>query len=277
MTTTVALRGTRHWDPGTPALDPATGIITDDSGQEILRPWDSAGARSTVIYGAVATGKTELARWLAAEYMRSGVAVTWVADPFSRALPEMTGNAAMTAGSVDDALLMLWSAYAVMQARRAQLGPPDAGRLAVLPGRAPQLRVIIDEAERLLRHPVRGAEATCLVAELATLGRRARVGLDITVTDPTLRAMAPPSLRDALQPANVNQVQMMRCGAVIGDSRPGYPAVRDGQLLKVTGRAPLVAEPARDIPAAARHQATLDPVSLYAANGTFKQLAGEAG
>lgn len=261
MTITFAPGETRHWDYDNPALDPATGIITV-AGQEILRPWSPGGARSTVIHGDVATGKTVAARWLATEYMRSGIAVTWVADPpAGQSLPEMPGNAAKTAAGVDETLGMLWSAYSVMRARRRQL-EHRPGLPAVLPASIPHLRVVIDDAQLVLSSEARGGEATWLVEELLLLGRAARIGLDIIVTHLGLRSAG---LRETLQSGNVIRM-------VCADGRqPGYMAVRDGRLLKVTGRAPLVT----GIAAAAGCQAALDPVSAEAADWTFQQIAGE--
>lgn len=238
---------TMHIATGT-GLDPATGMVSIN-GHPVFQAWNPGRrACSTAICGNQATGKTELARWLAREHTRSRVAVTWAADPHGISPVIFDGHAAAASG-VDATMLMLWDAYAVMTARLQVMAPGFTPTTEL-----PLLRVIIDNAIALFRDRRRGREARDLHEDLVRRGGPFGIAVDITTADwPLMYSMGCRDFLTVVETATI-------------DGEPGFIASPGPGGLRVpyVGALP-VTEAAAD----------LDSTSAQAVMWTFRQIAGQ--
>jgi hypothetical protein len=233
-------REARYWTA--PCLDPATGVITLD-GAERLRIWEpGVGARHSVIHGGPATGKTELALWLATEYMHAGVVVPWAADPLSaQSLIPIAAHCDWTSVSAVETVNMLQVAGDLLAYRVEAL----AGRVLDPSAEEPMLRLVIEAADMILRDPEHGPDAVGLLEQLALHGPRAGIGLDLIVPEPTQVFLRSPRLLAALEAGNMVGMRSI-------DGNPGFlPG-------EPPCRAPLVRDPGAAVASAAPHQPTID-------------------
>ena len=225
MDTTTDTREARYWTG--PCLDPATGVITLD-GAERLRIWEpGTGARHSLIHGGPATGKTELALWLATEYLHTGVIIPWAAEPLAtRSLIPIAEHCDWTAASAGETVKMLQFAADLLGHRSSA---PVVGRGPAPTAEVPMLRLIIEAADVLLGDPEHGSEAVRLCEQLAQHGPRAGIGLDVIVTEPTRAVFRSPRLLAALQAGNVIGMRAVdgMPGFLPGDPPCRAPLLRD--------------------------------------------------
>jgi hypothetical protein len=192
-----------------PALNPVTGVITLE-GAGRLRAWDPVtGAVHTLIHGPQATGKTEMARWLAAEYRRSGVVTAWMADPRG-GQPASAMHAARAASGLAATMEMLRDLAATVEPRLAV-----AAQHLMLPSpQVPMLRLILDDAGMLHRDPRDGREAVAILERVAQVARHAMIGMDVIASEPTRECLSG-SLLDTLKAGNVIGMRFI-------GGQPGY-------------------------------------------------------
>lgn len=180
-----------------PTLNVETGVMIvgpyATGGWAEFRPFapvgggHAGGAMHSLISGCPGSGKSQFLSLLIIEYMRSGVITTWLLDPQEgQSIPELVDHVDWAALGVEEGMDMLRAAYKVVFARSKHMGRVLKLK-AFSPTRAfPLLRLVIDEAHAVFSHPAYKAEAIKLVEDIAKLGRKTGVGIDLVTQVPSL-------------------------------------------------------------------------------------------
>lgn len=297
----------RYWTG--PTLDVETGIIRIGpyaiGGQAQFRPWapvgggHAGGAINSLICGAQGSGKSQFLLQLALEYMLSGVIVTWAADPqMGQSMPELIDYVDWTALGIPETMEMLRAARLVLYARSQEMARRKE-RAYTWTRDFPMLRIIIDEAHRVLKDPVYGKEAVAICEELTQMGRKVGIGLDLVTQVPELPELGKSEvLRSMLTSGNI--VVFRTSGTMTGQLafqggsfpvRPdlipktfpdgsgtaGLCYLMSASACESVARTLYVRNAEAEIAAAADIQAALDQLSRRAAGAVYERRRGGDG
>lgn len=202
----------RGWEG--PTCDKATGQITlgvhATGDPAIFRLWSeqgngfAGGAVHSLICGTTGSGKSQIMLLIALEALASGRAILWASDLQNGAsIPAVLPVAHRPALGADQTMAMLRAAIAILDARSTWMGANGVSTLMPTP-EWPLYLIMIDEAQKLLKDPVRGQEARRLLEEIAQTGRKCAVALVLSTQVPELAELGGSEvLRSMLQSGNI--------------------------------------------------------------------------
>lgn len=210
------LAAVRHWQGPTLNLD--TGLITIGSFADaqpahfrLYRPY--SGAVNALISGCPDSGKTALLNLLLAETALSKLCAAWLLDPQNgQSLPDWTGKVDLTAVGAEACVWALRVAKKIMMDRSGLLGRlewiDDQGRKRI--GQPyfhptptfPLLILVIDEAHELTKHHEYGDEVRQLLGDIAKMGRKTGLGVELVTQLPSLEELGSQTVRSMLTGGN---------------------------------------------------------------------------